>query len=255
MNFLHGHIKTITHYLGVAEHHFIHSEYQEFHDDRHKKSRTDAMANTIVLAQSLARLNDRSIFMSTAALQKSVNPVAVEASETFQNTWPYRARYSRAPGFAMHYVDEGKGETLLFLHGEPTWGYLFRHQIAVLKEHYRVVAPDHMGFGKSETPDDRTYFLQDHIDNLEAFVLDLDLRDITLVMHDFGGPTGMGLAIRHPDRIKRVISVNGPTPLGQPDLIDRLTANVVVSPWFQWILKAEEQGTLEKSWAKVITTS
>ncbi len=150
-----------------------------------------------------------------------------------------------APGFAMHYVDEGKGETLLFLHGEPTWGYLFRHQIAALKDNYRIVVPDHMGFGKSETPDHRTYLLQDHIDNLEALVSDLDLTDISLVMHDFGGPVGMGLAIRHPGRIKRIISINGPTPLGQHDLLERITANAAVSPWFQWILQAEHKGTLE----------
>ena len=175
-----------------------------------------------------------------------IKPAAISAYETFNNTWPYKARYSTAPGFAMHYIDEGSGEPLLFLHGEPTWGYLFRHQIAALKESYRVIVPDHMGFGKSETPDHRNYFLQDHIDNLEALVLDLELTDITLVMHDFGGPTGMGLAIRHPNRIKRIISVNGPIPLGQPDLLERLTANVAVSPWFQWILKAEEEGTLEK---------
>lgn len=184
--------------------------------------------------------------MSIGAVQQLTKPAAVNAEETFHNTWPFKAQYSTAPGFAMHYIDEGKGETLLFLHGEPTWGYLFRHQIASLKDKYRVVVPDHMGFGKSETPDHRTYFLQDHIDNLEAFVMDLDLTDVTLVMHDFGGPVGMGLAIRHPDRIKQIISVNGPTPLGQRDLLDRITANVAVSPWFQWILKAEEEGTLEK---------
>ncbi len=184
--------------------------------------------------------------MTTATVQETTKPAAVKGYETFNNTWPYKAQYSTAPGFAMHYIDEGKGETLLFLHGEPTWGYLFRHQIAALKNKYRVVVPDHMGFGKSETPDHRTYFLQDHIDNLEALVLDLDLTDITLVMHDFGGPAGMGLAIRHPDRIKRIISVNGPTPMGQNDLIDRITANVAASPWFQWILKAENEGTLEK---------
>ena len=184
--------------------------------------------------------------MPTTISQQTTKPAAVKACETFDNTWPYKAQYSMACGFAMHYIDEGKGQTLLFLHGEPTWGYLFRHQIASLKHKYRVVVPDHMGFGKSETPDHRTYFLQDHIDNLEAFVLDLDLTDITLVMHDFGGPAGMGLAIRHPNRIRRIISVNGPTPLGQSDLIDRLTANVAVSPWFQWILRAEGEGTLEK---------
>lgn len=184
--------------------------------------------------------------MNTALVQENLKSAAVQPSETFNDTWPYHARYSTAPGFAMHYVDVGRGEILLFLHGEPTWSYLFRHQIAALKDTYRVIALDHMGFGKSETPDHRSYFLQDHIDNLEAFVLDQDLTDLTLVMHDFGGPTGIGLAIRHPDRVKRIISVNGPTPLGQPDLVERLTANAEVSPWFQWILKAETEGTLEK---------
>jgi len=171
----------------------------------------------------------------------------VSAAETFEETWPFRARYTDASGFSMHYVDEGAGpETLLLLHGEPTWSYLFRQQIPVWAAHHRVIAVDHMGFGKSATPKARTYWLQDHIDNLERFVLALDLRDLTLVMHDFGGPTGMGLAIRHPDRIKRVVSVNGPTPAGQPDLIDRITADAAVAPWFQWILKAENEGVLEQ---------
>ncbi len=172
---------------------------------------------------------------------------AVAAEETFDGTWPFRARYTDAPGFRMHYVDEGAGsETLLLLHGEPTWSYLFRQQIPGWAARHRVIAVDHMGFGKSATPQDRTYWLQDHIGNLERFVLALDLHGLTLVMHDFGGPAGMGLAIRHPDRIKRVISVNGPTPAGQPDLIERITANVAVAPWFQWILKAEKEGVLEQ---------
>jgi len=147
----------------------------------------------------------------------------------------------------MHYVDEGprEGEVVLCLHGEPTWGYMFRHLISELSSRYRVIVPDHMGFGKSETPQGRSYWLQDHVDNLERLVLALDLHNITLVMHDFGGPTGMGLAARHPDRIRRVISTNGPTPFGQADLVERLTANAQVAPWFQWILKAEKDGSLE----------
>ncbi|WP_438877353.1 alpha/beta fold hydrolase, partial [Bacillus cereus group sp. BC62] len=83
--------------------------------------------------------------------------------------------------------------------------YLFRHLIAALSPTHRVVVPDHMGFGKSATPHDRSYWLQDHIDNLERFVLARDLDRITLVMHDFGGPVGMGLAARHPDRIRRIV--------------------------------------------------
>lgn len=179
------------------------------------------------------------------ALSKS--PPVVAAEEDFNGTWPFPARYSEAPGFAMHYIDEGEGpETLVLLHGEPTWGYLFRNQIPRWSKRARVIAPDHMGFGKSATPPDRTYWLEDHIDNLEALVLDLDLRDVTLVMHDFGGPVGMGLASRHADRIRRFVSVNGPTPLGQPDLIEHLTANAAVSPWFQWIARAQGEGILEE---------
>ncbi|MEX3811047.1 alpha/beta fold hydrolase [Paraburkholderia sp. BR13439] len=167
--------------------------------------------------------------------------------DTFDGTFPFSPRFSDAAGFRMHYVDEGRtdGEVVLCLHGEPTWSYLFRDLIVALSGSYRVIAPDHMGFGKSETPEHRTYWLQDHIDNLEQFVLALDLNDITLVMHDFGGPVGMGLAARHPSRIRRIVSTNGPTPFGQHTLLDRWNANTAVAPWFQWIVRAESQGRLE----------
>ncbi len=177
---------------------------------------------------------------------KSSQLFSVPSQETFNDTWPFRAHFNEASGFRMHYVDEGKGEIVLALHGEPTWGYLFRHLIKAISPEYRVIVPDHMGFGKSETPQNRSYLLQDHIDNLEQFVLDLDLKDITLVMHDFGGPVGMGFAIRHPDRIERIISTNGPTPLGQPSLGDALMKNGATSPWFSWIFKAFAEGTLEQ---------
>ena len=151
----------------------------------------------------------------------------IPSDATFSGTFSFTPHFTQAPGFRMHYVDEGPrdGEVILCLHGEPTWGYLFRHLISPLSDRYRVVVPDHMGFGKSETPADRSYWLQDHIDNLEAFVLALGLTDITLVMHDFGGPVGMALAARHPERIRRIISGNGPTPFGQADSMDRLIAN------------------------------
>ncbi len=171
----------------------------------------------------------------------------IPSDATFAGSFPFAPHFTTAPAFRMHYVDEGPrdGEVVLCLHGEPTWGYLFRHLVTALSQSHRVIVPDHMGFGKSETPPARSYWLQDHIDNLERFVLALDLTDISLVMHDFGGPVGMGLAARHPERIRRIISTNGPTPFGQPDQIDRLMANASVSPWFQWIVKAEADGSLE----------
>jgi len=170
----------------------------------------------------------------------------VASEDTFGGTWPFTARYTDAPGFRMHYVDEGEGDLLLALHGEPTWGYLFRNLINTLSKNYRVIAPDHMGFGKSETHQDRNYYLQDHIDNLESFVLEHDFKNITLIMHDFGGPVGMGLAIRHPERIKRIISTNGPTPLGQSNLGELMQSNGSTSPWFSWIASANANDTLEK---------
>ena len=171
----------------------------------------------------------------------------IQADATFGNTFPFAPHFNDASGFRMHYVDEGPrdGEVVLCLHGEPTWGYLFRHLIPVLSTTHRVIVPDHMGFGKSETPPDRSYWLHDHIDNLERFVLALDLKSITLVMHDFGGPAGMGLAARHPDRIQRIVSANGPTPFGQPDMLERAMANAATSPWFQWISGAAADGTLK----------
>ncbi|WP_331772632.1 alpha/beta fold hydrolase (plasmid) [Embleya sp. NBC_00888] len=169
----------------------------------------------------------------------------IPAHEDFRGSYPFAPHHTSAPGFEMHYVDEGSGPVLLCLHGEPTWGYLFRDLIRRLSSTHRVIVPDHMGFGKSETPATRSYRLQDHVDNIEAFVLDLDLDHITLVMHDFGGPVGMGLAARHPERIARVVAVNAPTPFGQDDLARVLTANAAESPWFRWIARAQRDGSLE----------
>ena len=76
----------------------------------------------------------------------------IPADETFDGTFPFRANFTTKPGFRMHYVDEGAGEPIILIHGEPTWAYLYRNFIPPLSRHFRVIAPDHMGFGKSETP-------------------------------------------------------------------------------------------------------
>ncbi|MFI6585263.1 alpha/beta fold hydrolase [Embleya sp. NPDC050493] len=170
----------------------------------------------------------------------------IAAQETFEGSYPFAPNHTSAPGFEMHYVDEGAGPVLLLLHGEPTWGYLFRDLIRRFSTTHRVVVPDHMGFGKSETPATRSYRLQDHVDNIEALVLALGLEEITLVMHDFGGPVGMGLAARHPDLISRVVAVNAPTPFGQADLARVLADNAAESPWFRWIARAQRDKTLER---------
>lgn len=129
--------------------------------------------------------------------------------ETFAGTYPFAPRYAHVNGFAMHYVDEGHGAPILMLHGDPTWGYLYRNFIPALSRDHRCIVPDHMGMGKSEVvAEPARYHLRQHIDNLEALVLHLDLRDITLVVHDWGGPVGLGMAVRQQERIKRLVLMN-----------------------------------------------
>ncbi len=109
----------------------------------------------------------------------------------------------------MHFVDEGVGDPLVLLHGDPTWGYLYRKFIPILSKHGRCIVPDHMGMGKSGMSRELYPFrLKHHIANLEGLLLHLDLHDITLVLHDWGGPVGFGVATRHPERIKRLVLMN-----------------------------------------------
>lgn len=152
----------------------------------------------------------------------------IPANETFDGTWPFEPHFSEAPGFRMHYVDEGEGEPIVCLHGEPTWGYLYRNFIPALSETHRVIVPDHMGFGKSETPQDRVYTLKTHVENLAALIEELDLQDITLVIQDWGGPIGGAYTVRHLDRVKRLCLMN--TLLGYGG-----GGDVSSSGWFTWI--------------------
>lgn len=165
----------------------------------------------------------------------------IPADETFAGTWPFTPHFSTAAGFRQHFVDEGPrdGEVVVCLHGEPTWGYLYRHFIPPLAEDYRVIVPDHMGFGKSATPQDRVYTLQTHVENLEKLIDDIGLQNITFVCQDWGGPIAGAYTIRHPERVKRVVLMNTLFGYGGGQAGEQKT------PWFQWIEKHEEAGTLE----------
>jgi haloalkane dehalogenase len=131
--------------------------------------------------------------------------------------WPYAPRYLEQDGLRLHYVEEGSGDPLLLVHGEPTWGFLYRRMIPQLAAVARVVAPDFLGFGRSDkprSPDDYTY--DRHYRSLERFALELDLRRLTVVVHDWGGPTGLRLAVSHPDRVERLVILNTGAGVGAP---------------------------------------
>ncbi|MEM6805926.1 MAG: alpha/beta fold hydrolase [Bacteroidota bacterium] len=171
----------------------------------------------------------------------------IPAQETFNGTFPFSPNFFEGKGFKMHYVDEGEGDTILCLHGQPTWGYLYRNFIPKLSQNYRVIVPDHMGYGKSETPKDATYSFQTHVENLAALIEYLGLKGITLVCQDWGGPISGAYTLRYPDKIKRIFMMN--TMLGYGGAVrdippaDPKPPRLQDSPWFQWVLKVHENGT------------
>ncbi len=129
---------------------------------------------------------------------------------SFREEYPFTHNFLETPAGALHYVDEGPRDAspILCVHGNPTWSFYYRRLIQACSHNQRVIAPDHLGCGLSDKPQDWSYRLEDHIANLERLVLELDLRDITLVVHDWGGAIGCGLAVRHPERIARVLVMN-----------------------------------------------
>jgi cis-3-alkyl-4-acyloxetan-2-one decarboxylase len=123
----------------------------------------------------------------------------ISSHETFGGTWPFAPRFFDGNGFRLHYVEEGSGQPIICLHGEPTWGYLYRRFIPPLSQSHRVIVPDHMGSGKSGTPRDRPYTLKTHVENLAGLIGALDLHDITFVIQDWGGPIAAAIPCAIPN--------------------------------------------------------
>ncbi len=126
--------------------------------------------------------------------------------------FPFDPNYHAWKDMRMHYIDEGPKDApvMLLLHGMPTWGYLYRHVIPpLLKAGYRCVAPDHLGFGRSDKPTDLNFYtIARHTEVLTSLITSLDLNDITLVCQDWGGPTGLAQATIMPERFSRLVIMN-----------------------------------------------
>jgi pimeloyl-ACP methyl ester carboxylesterase len=133
-------------------------------------------------------------------------------SGDFGGAFPFEARWLRAGELRLHYVDEGSREepTILMVHGNPTWSFMYRRPIADLTARgHRCVAFDHMGFGRSDKPPRlRTYTLQRHIENLGRLIDELDLREVVLVAHDWGGPIGLGALLKRRERLRAAVLMN-----------------------------------------------
>jgi len=132
----------------------------------------------------------------------------MSASPDWRALYPFASREVRLDGQCYHYVDEGAGEVLLLVHGNPTWSFYWRDIIKALSPRYRVIAVDHIGCGLSDKPRAYSYRLAKHVDNLRRFVEQLDLTNITLLAHDWGGAIGVGAALADEQRYRRFALFN-----------------------------------------------
>ena len=133
--------------------------------------------------------------------------------------YPFTSHAFDSPDGKLHYIDEGKGKVIFFVHGTPVWSYVYRKLIKDLSAQYRCIAVDHLGFGFSDKPQDADYAPEAHARRLEALIEHLQLQQITLVVHDFGGPIGLCYALRHPENVDKVIIfIMCKPPAGHPGL-------------------------------------
>jgi haloalkane dehalogenase len=129
--------------------------------------------------------------------------------------FPYKPNYIEINDLRMHYLDEGEGEVILCLHGEPSWSYLYRKFIPILAPNYRVIAPDLIGFGRSDKlMQTKHYSFQLHFDQICGFIEKMDLTGVTLVVQDWGGLLGLGALGEMPERFARVVIMNTYLPIG-----------------------------------------
>jgi haloalkane dehalogenase len=130
--------------------------------------------------------------------------------------FPYAPHHVDIKGMRVHYVDEGKGETILCLHGEPSWSFLYRKMIKVLSVRHRVLAMDFIGFGRSDKFTERdAYTFQMHKETLTAFIRTLNLERITVVVQDWGGLIGLAVVADMPERFARLVIMNTGLPTGK----------------------------------------
>jgi haloalkane dehalogenase len=129
----------------------------------------------------------------------------------------FAPHYLEQDGLRMHYLDEGEGDPVLCLHGEPTWSFLYRKMIPGLTAAARAIAPDYFGFGRSDKPEDAGWYTFDrHCASIRRLVEQLDLRRVTIVVQDWGGPIGLRLAVEQPERVARLVILNTGVGGGRP---------------------------------------
>ena len=135
--------------------------------------------------------------------------IAVNTPWLDRTEYPFDSHFIDLPAGRMHYVDEGQSNhAIVMVHGNPTWSFVYRHLIKGLSRHYRCIAPDHIGFGLSDKPSGFDYLPESHAENLKYLLNELNLESVTLVVQDWGGPTGLSYAVEYPEKIKSIVIMN-----------------------------------------------
>ena len=128
--------------------------------------------------------------------------------DSFENLYPFESNYLALGNLKYHYLDEGSGPVIVMLHGNPTWSFYYRNLIQAFRSSHRVIVPDHIGCGFSDKPQNDSYRLQNHIENLKALIEKLEINSLDLVVHDWGGPIGLGFAVQYPEKIRKILVLN-----------------------------------------------
>ncbi len=146
--------------------------------------------------------------------------------------FPFESSYREIDGVRLAYLDEGEGKPVVFFHGEPTWSFLWRKVIPPVRDAgYRCIAPDYAGFGRSDKPTDLDWYTYDrHVELISTLLEELDVRDATAVVHDWGGPIGLRLAVEHPDRFSRLVIMETGPFTGHQRMSDALASVPRVRP-------------------------
>lgn len=126
----------------------------------------------------------------------------------WKSLYPFTSHWHDLGEVRQHYVDEGRGKPLVMVHGNPTWSFYYRHVVQAFRGSHRTIAPDHVGCGLSDKPQHYSYTLRQHTDNLVRLLEKLDLQQITLLVHDWGGAIGLGAALAVPERFERLVLFN-----------------------------------------------
>ncbi len=126
----------------------------------------------------------------------------------FTDLYPFESHFIDIDGLKYHYIDEGQGDVIVMLHGNPTWSFYYRNLALSLRESHRVIVPDHIGCGFSDKPQNYPYRLEDHVSNLKRMITSLNIDKFHLFLHDWGGPIGLGYAVDFPEKIEKLVIFN-----------------------------------------------